>query len=109
MGYRRTSHFVNLCHSNQRPNSTVEYSHTGASKKETIAFDQDGVCDACRFAEKKRTQIDWDLRKKELEELCEKYRRNDGQYDCLFLGREEKTVFMSLTCSNMNLACIHLR
>lgn len=48
--------------SNQRPNSAVEYSHTKESKKKTIAFDEDGVCDACRFAEKKQGVIDWDER-----------------------------------------------
>ena len=39
--------------SNQRPNSAVEYQHTKESKKETIHFDAEGVCDACRFAEQK--------------------------------------------------------
>ena len=31
--------------SNQRPNSTVEYQHTKESKKATINFDANGVCD----------------------------------------------------------------
>jgi len=39
--------------SNQRPSSAVEYAHTGASKKDTIHFDAEGVCAACRFAEMK--------------------------------------------------------
>jgi hypothetical protein len=37
--------------SNQRPSSAVEYAHTGESKKDTIHFDSEGVCAACRFAE----------------------------------------------------------
>jgi len=45
-------------------------------------FDDEGVCQACRNYEK-RNSTDWDLRKKELDELCDKYRRNDGYYDCL--------------------------
>lgn len=45
--------------SNQRPNSAVEFQHTQASRKATINFDDEGVCDACRFAEQKRGTIDW--------------------------------------------------
>ena len=48
--------------SNQRPNSAVEYAHTQKSKKETIHFNDDGICDACSFAEKKQNLIDWDER-----------------------------------------------
>ena len=43
--------------SNQRPNSAVEFNHTKDSKKVTIAF-TDGVCDACKFAEKKHSSIE---------------------------------------------------
>ena len=39
--------------SNQRPNSAVEFAHTKDSKKQTIHFDAEGVCDACRVAEQK--------------------------------------------------------
>ena len=45
--------------SNQRPNSAVEYKHTADAKKTTIFLDEELVCDACRFAEKKRREIDW--------------------------------------------------
>lgn len=79
--------------SNQRPNSTVEYEHKKASKKETIHFDEEGVCDACRFAEKKRGAIDWDAREKELTELCDRFRKNDGSYDCLVPGSGGKDSF----------------
>ncbi|MBI4348175.1 MAG: N-acetyl sugar amidotransferase [Elusimicrobia bacterium] len=72
--------------SNQRPNSTVEYSHTKESKKQTIAFDGEGVCDACRFAERKRAFIKWDEREAELRELCDRFRKGDGSYDCLVPG-----------------------
>ncbi|PLX15513.1 MAG: N-acetyl sugar amidotransferase [Candidatus Muiribacterium halophilum] len=71
--------------SNQRPASTVEFKHTKDSKKKTLNFDEDGVCDACRTAEKKE-KIDWEKREKELWELCDKYRRNDGYYDCIVPG-----------------------
>ena len=72
--------------SNQRPNSAVEYEHTKASRKATINFDENGVCDACRFAERKREGIDWENREKQLRELCDKHRKNDGSYDCIVPG-----------------------
>lgn len=79
--------------SNQRPNSAVEFQHTAASKKETINFDEQGVCDACRAAERKKEQIDWKEREKELVELCDRYRKNDGSYDCLIPGSGGKDSF----------------
>jgi N-acetyl sugar amidotransferase len=79
--------------SNQRPNSAVEYEHTGDSKKATIFLDEEGVCDACRLAEQKRGNIDWAGREKELEELCERYRKDDGSYDCLVPGSGGKDSF----------------
>lgn len=47
-----------------------------------IKFDENGVCYPCLVAEK-RKKIDWKKRQKELKELCNKYRRKDGYYDCL--------------------------
>lgn len=79
--------------SNQRPNSAVEYQHTKETKKETIFFDGDGVCDACKFAEYKKTSIDWVLREKQLMELCDQHRKDDGSYDCIVPGSGGKDSF----------------
>ena len=79
--------------SNQRPNSAVEYEHTIKSKKPTINFDEDGVCDACNFAEKKRNTIDWIAREQQLRELCDKHRKSDGSYDCIVPGSGGKDSF----------------
>ncbi len=79
--------------SNQRPNSAVEFKHNRDSKKDTIQFDDKGICDACQVAERKRKEIDWKLREKELRELCDKHRRTDGQYDCLVPGSGGKDSF----------------
>jgi N-acetyl sugar amidotransferase len=79
--------------SNQRPNSAVEYDHTKNSKKETISFSTDGICDACRFAEKKQTEIDWADRDRKLRELCDRNRKNDGSYDCIVPGSGGKDSF----------------
>jgi N-acetyl sugar amidotransferase len=71
--------------SNQRPASAVEFKHTISSKKVTLNIGEDGVCDACRQAEEKE-KIDWKSREEELLRLLEKYRRNDGYYDCIVPG-----------------------
>ncbi len=71
--------------SNQRPTSTVEFKHNANSKKNTMAMDKHGVCDACRTAEQKEN-IDWDKREQELVVLLDKYRRKDGGYDCMVPG-----------------------
>lgn len=79
--------------SNQRPNSAVEYQHTQDSKKATIHFDDEGICDACRFAERKHKTIDWAERERLLRELCDRHRKNDGSYDCIVPGSGGKDSF----------------
>jgi N-acetyl sugar amidotransferase len=93
-GLPRVVKFCNRCViSNQRPNSAVEYAHTAETRKETIAFDDAGVCDACRFAEQKRLAIDWADRERQLRALCDRHRRHDGAYDCLVPGSGGKDSF----------------
>lgn len=79
--------------SNQRPNSAVEFKHQASSKKQTIRFDGEGVCDACRQADRKAKGIDWASREAELRALCDRYRRSDGGYDCLVPGSGGKDSF----------------
>lgn len=81
--------------SNQRPSSTVEFKNNANVLKETIHFDAEGVCDACRFAEKKNTSIDWEKREAELMTLCDKFRSADGSYDCLVPGSGGKDSVMA--------------
>ena len=71
--------------SNQRPASAVEFKHKASSKKTTMNFDEYGVCDACRHSEAKE-KINWKDREEELLILLDKYRKNDGSYDCLIPG-----------------------
>lgn len=54
-----------------------------SNQRPRITFDEDGVCSACSFSAEKDNVIDWDARAKELKQLCDKYRRNDGWYDVL--------------------------
>jgi N-acetyl sugar amidotransferase len=71
----------------------VEFEHTQESTKATINFDKNGVCDACSFAERKKVSIDWDNREAQLKEICDKYRKTDGSYDCVVPGSGGKDSF----------------
>jgi len=79
--------------SNQRPNSAVEYNNVPGANKKTINFDKNGICDACNYAEKKLNSIDWSERERQLLELCNKYRKTDGSYDCIVPGSGGKDSF----------------
>jgi N-acetyl sugar amidotransferase len=93
-GLPREVRFCRRCViSNQRPNSAIEYQHTIQSRKATIAFDKEGVCDACRLAEQKQRGIDWAERQRQLRDLCDRYRRRDGAYDCIIPGSGGKDSF----------------
>ena len=93
-GLPRQIEFCNRCViSNQRPNSSIEFRNQPESAKTTIGFSDENVCDACQAAERKREEIDWGERRRELEELCSRFRRNDGKYDCLVPGSGGKDSF----------------
>ena len=79
--------------SNQRPNSTVEFTHTRNSKKAVINFDAEGVCDACRFALRKQQTTDWKSRESQLKELAERYYGDGISYNCLVPGSGGKDSF----------------
>jgi N-acetyl sugar amidotransferase len=72
--------------SNQRPSSTIEFHNRPDSKKETIAFGEEGVCVACRYADLKEKEIDWKEREQELVKLCNRFRSRNGSYDCIVPG-----------------------
>ena len=56
---------------------------TVSNQRPRITFDENGVCAACQYAEFKKTKINWKERDQELQELCDKYRKNDGSYDVI--------------------------
>lgn len=85
-GLPKSVAFCRRCvYSNQKPNSETEYKHTSASKKPTVNFDDQGICQACRAIEGKKL-IDWTAREHELRELCDRFRSTDGSYDCVVPG-----------------------
>ena len=58
---------------------------------DAITYDEHGVCSVCRNQEIKQ-QIDWESKKKMLDELVEQY-RGKGAYDCIipFSGGKDST------------------
>lgn len=56
---------------------------TVSNQRPRITFDANGVCSACAFSEVKKTRIDWRQRENELEELCDKFRKDNGEYDVI--------------------------
>jgi len=51
--------------------------------KPDLSLGENGICDACRFVDVKDT-TNWDLRRKELAEIFEKFKNKDGSnYDCV--------------------------
>lgn len=71
--------------SNQRPSSEKEFTHTIKSKKKTISFDSNGICDAWRYSRKKK-KIDYKKRETELLKLLEQHRGKHGEFDCIVPG-----------------------
>ncbi|HYD03338.1 MAG TPA: N-acetyl sugar amidotransferase [Alphaproteobacteria bacterium] len=54
-----------------------------SNQRPRIRFDAEGICSACRYAEKKANKIDWEAREKELQALCDKHRSKDGSWDVI--------------------------
>ena len=72
--------------SNQRYVSSIAFKDKKDSYKSRTGFDKEtNICWACKYFEKKK-KINWKDREKELEEICAKYRKNDGTYDILIPG-----------------------
>jgi N-acetyl sugar amidotransferase len=59
---------------------------------ETIEFDRVGVCNICRSKEFREEKIDWNVRRKQLDELVEEH-RGKHDYDCIvpFSGGKDST------------------
>jgi len=79
--------FCKICViSNQRPNSTNELKYSTTTRKESTFIDENGICDACKYAQIKAHEIDWEAREKMLLELCDRFRSSTGNYDCIVPG-----------------------
>ena len=56
---------------------------TISNQRPRITFNKDQVCSACQFRELKDSHIDWREREEYLQELCNKHRSIDGDYDVI--------------------------
>lgn len=64
------------------------------SSRPRIVFDEEGICNACRYAERKKT-FDWSARQYEFLRLIEPYRATDGSWDCVVPwsgGKDSSTI-----------------
>jgi len=86
-GLNKKVEFCTKCtYSNQKPNSEKEFTHTLKTIKPTVKLKKKNVCNACDVHDYKKNTIDWKKREELLLKLCDKFRRKDGQYDCLVPG-----------------------
>ena len=76
--------------SNQRPSSSPEFKKKNAMIA-TVGF-KDDICDACRYFKIKK-KINWEDREKLLVELCNKFRKKNGNYDVIVPGSGGKDSF----------------
>jgi N-acetyl sugar amidotransferase len=81
--------------SNQRPATSPEFKKKTTSDTPTSTFGDDGICDACRFNEMKRS-FDWKSRRQQLQDLCDRFRSSDMSYDVLVPGSGGKdSIYVS--------------
>ncbi len=55
---------------------------TISNQRPRISFDEKGICSACNFADFKKS-LNWKAREDELKKLCDKFRKDNGEYDIL--------------------------
>ncbi len=68
--------------SNQRPSSVIEFKSKDGKNKKGININKNGVCDACLYNEEK-LKINWKEREDQLKKFLDKYRKNNGDHDCV--------------------------
>ena len=79
------------------------------STKPHLAFDEEGICNACRNYEN-RKNVDWDERKKELMAILDRYRSKDGSnWDCIIPvsgGQDSTYQVVTMLELGMNPLCV---
>lgn len=51
--------------------------------KPDLHFDENGVCDACRSAQRKHSEINWQEREEAFQQLIQKFKNPSAAYDCV--------------------------
>lgn len=82
------------------------------STRPRIEFNENGVCNACQWAEEKRTTVNWESRQKQLIELLDKY-RGKTDFDCIVPvsgGKDSSYVaYMLKHVHHMNPLCVTVK
>lgn len=52
------------------------------SSRPRIEYDQDGICLACKWHDKKQNEINWEERRNQFAKLCDKF-RNNKPFNCI--------------------------
>ncbi|GAB1400787.1 hypothetical protein MASR1M66_22420 [Aminivibrio sp.] len=77
--------------------------------KPGLSLDEEGICSACRSYEK-RTAVDWDRRKKELETILQRYKSPKGSHwDCIVPvsgGKDSTYQVVRMLQMGMNPLCV---
>lgn len=77
--------------------------------KPDLVLDGEGVCNACRSYER-RKEVDWDARRKELEQILDRYRSKDGSnWDCIIPvsgGKDSTSQVIRMLQLGMNPLCV---
>ncbi len=86
-GLPKTVIFCSKCTlSNQRPVPVAEFKTKNISEKKGNEIDSKLICNACKFAQKKK-EINWKNREKDLIKICDKFRsKKKDKYDCIVPG-----------------------
>lgn len=61
-----------------------------SNQRPRTRFNDEGICAACEWSFEKDHVVDWKQREKELADLCDRFRRKDGQYDVVVPGSAGK-------------------
>jgi len=71
-----------------------------------IVFDDNGVCNACLYAERKHQEINWEERKQEFLQTLDRFRSKNGTWDCVVPwsgGKDSSSIAWKLKYEfNMN-------
>jgi N-acetyl sugar amidotransferase len=77
--------------------------------KPDLVIDEEGVCSACRYFER-RPEVDWDARRRQLLDLVERHRAdNEGGWDCLVPvsgGKDSTFQVLQLLELGLNPLCV---
>lgn len=80
------------------------------STRPRIEFNEHGVCNACTWAEEKRTSVNWSERWRKLEEMAGQLRGGNNEFDCIIPvsgGKDSSYVaYMAKDKLKLNPLCI---